>query len=137
MQKLISIILTVLLLLSSSDVSYAAHLCEGEFVEVAVGFGNHSLDCGMSGSKETTSDGSDEQASFAKKCCENLYVSIDTDHDYQLSRQNNINDVEFTFVKPVYFVNPNNFSRHQKVYHGLAPPLLIRDFQVAFQTFLI
>ena len=85
MQKVLSTLLIALILLSSTKATYSMHLCGGEIVESSLAFGEHNLDCGMSNGNDLCMDKSNQPISFSKKCCDNVYHSVDTDENYQLS----------------------------------------------------
>ncbi|WP_271855139.1 HYC_CC_PP family protein [Patiriisocius marinus] len=135
MKQLISITLSLLMLLSSSGITYAQHFC-GDFEMLAkVTLGLEHLSCGMTISESTC----DSETQEDHDCCDNEYSQINTDENYTAS--------DFNFqVSPIFaatfvsvfilqtetFINDQNtlFARYQ-------PPPLIKDIPVLFETFLI
>lgn len=136
MKKATAIFLSLVLLLSSTQISYAVHLCDGQVVEGELGIGKQSLDCGMAEQKGCESDNPTQPNSISKKCCDNLQITIDTDNFQPVQ---NINSHTFDVLVPI---QPRMEVRirileNKLGVNGLSPPLVTTDFQVALQTFLI
>ena len=81
MQKIISIVLTILILASSTGVTYAKHFC-GDFEVIStITLGEKDLSCGM----KMDVKGCDNETQEDRHCCENKYENIDPDDNYSLS----------------------------------------------------
>ena len=81
MQKIISIVLTILILASSTGVTYAKHFC-GDFEVIStITLGEKDLSCGM----KMDVKGCDNEIQEDHHCCKNKYENIDTDDNYSLS----------------------------------------------------
>lgn len=115
----------------------ATHYCGGHPVKSKLMLGNGSLNCGMK--KMTDSCESSETTSISKKaCCENHYLSIEVEDDFQPSIVQPDVDVNFVFTFIYTFIELLNADVEQVVAYGdYSPPLRNIDVQVMFQSFLI
>ena len=81
MQKVISIVLTILMLASSTGVTYAKHFC-GDFEVIStITLGEKNLSCGM----KMDAKGCDNEIQEDRHCCKNKYENVATDDNYSLS----------------------------------------------------
>jgi hypothetical protein len=135
MSKVISILLSVLLLLSSTGITYAQHYC-GEFEMLSkVTLGEEHLSCGMA---MEVSD-CEENNALDDHCCDNQYTSVITDDNFAKANFNI--DFHQSFVLPFVSV----FVLQQLVEHQTSldnytlyyPPPLYKNIPVLYQTFLI
>jgi hypothetical protein len=134
MQKLFSITLSLLLLLSSSGVSYAKHFC-GEFVMMEkVTVGQEQLSCGMA----MENDGC-EETEETHSCCSNTYTAVDTDDNFAYSDfQFNLQPTFAAAYVAVFTFQSENTSTEKHVFYSeYKPPPLLKDIPVLFETFLI
>lgn len=140
MQRLTSILLTILILLSQSGISMASHYCEGQLVESAIGFGHTEVGCGM-GNRSSSSDKKDQNGgdSLNKNCCNDIYVDYDLDDEFKSSGF----DVQKTNIKQVavlvsVYLNKHVFEdKDQTDFTFYSPPLIKQDTSILFQVFLI
>ena len=135
MQKTISILLTILILASSSGVTYAKHFC-GDFEVIStLTMGKKSLSCGMA----TEADDCDKNEEDPIDCCKNTYKNIDTDDNfvnssYDLQISNNfIEGFISSFV--LQYVSFSDKEIH--LFNGYDPPPIYEDIQVLHEVFII
>lgn len=135
MSKVISILLSGLLLLSSTGVTYSQHYC-GEFEILSkVTLGEEYLSCGM----VIEVPACEEYDAEDHHCCDNQYTSVITDDNF--AKANFKIDFHQSFVLPLVPV----FVIQQLVEHRTSldnyalyyPPPLYKNIQVLYQTFLI
>ncbi len=136
MKQLISILLSSLILLSSTGVTYAQHFC-GEYEMMAkITLGQESLSCGMVMPQD---DGCSDESSKDHNCCDNEYTQVDTDDnfsgvsfDFQLQPE-----ILAAFVS-VFMLQEIEVDRDQlNYYKDYSPPPLENNLQVLYETFLI
>lgn len=117
--------------------SMTTHYCGGRAVKSKLVLGDKSLDCGMEKMDENCE--SDSETSITKKsCCENHFMSLGVEDDFQetiAQPQIDVNFV-FTFVYTYFELLTSNFEQ-EVAFGDYSPPLRNRDVQVLFQTFLI
>lgn len=77
MQRFIAFLLSCLLLLSSTGVTYAEHYCGSHKMAGEFTLGHADLNCGMS-----VPASSCDTPAKAMDCCDNHYLSVDTDDDF-------------------------------------------------------
>ena len=135
MQRTISVLLTILILASSSGVTYAKHFC-GDFEVVStLTMGKKNLSCGMA--MET--DGCDQNEEDPVDCCKNTYKNIDTDdnfvnssYDLQISNNFIVSFISSFVLQDVYFSN-----KEIHLFNGYDPPPIFRDIQLLHEVFVI
>jgi hypothetical protein len=135
MQKTISVLLTILILASSSGVTYAKHFC-GDFEVVStLTMGKKNLSCGMA----MEADDCDKNEEDPIDCCKNTYKNIDTDDNfvnssYDLQISNNfIAGFISNFV--LQYVSFSDKEIH--LFNGYDPPPIYEDIQVLHEVFII
>ena len=135
MSKIISILLSVLLLLSSTGITYAQHYC-GEFEMLSkVTLGEEHLSCGMA--METS--GCEDSDAEDHHCCDNQYTSVTTDDHFAKANFN----IDFHQSFVIAFISV--FALQQMVEYKTSlddyalyhPPPLNMDIPVLYDTFLI
>ncbi|MCB0481641.1 MAG: hypothetical protein KDC83_09420 [Flavobacteriales bacterium] len=137
MKRYTSIVLAIILLLSSTNVTFAVHVCHGQVMESAIAFGTSELDCGMSLTIEVCDFESDQESSISRKCCDNHQYSIDTDDNFQTVLKAEFPDRTIEITEPAHF-DVQIFELDPIFGHsGLPPPKVTPDFQIDFQSFLI
>jgi len=134
MQRILSIILSLLILLSSSGITYAQHFC-GEFEMMAeLSMGEKHLSCGMAmeapGCEGETED---------HDCCSNEYTSVEIDDTFTKASFELDLDTNFVIAFNSVFVLQSDLivESHIDYYKDYSPPPLGGDLQVRYQTFLI
>ena len=136
MKQIISILLTLLLLISNTGITYAQHFCGGHQMMAKVTIGQERLSCGMALVKDLCDE---SHQSDTHSCCNNLYTQVAFDDTVEQPV------VEFQLTPPLK-ANTTTFSasackvlipKKEIVYTIYNPPPLIKDFPVLFDTFLI
>ena len=136
MKQIISILLTLLLLISNTGITYAQHFCGGHQMMAKVTIGQERLSCGMALVKDLCDE---SHQSDTHSCCNNLYTQVAFDDTVEQPV------VEFQLT-PVFDVDNNAIIssvseiltlQKEVVYTIYNPPPLIKDFPVLFDTFLI
>ena len=136
MKQIISILLTLLLLISNTGITYAQHFCGGHQMMAKVTIGQERLSCGMALVKDLCDE---SHQSDTHSCCNNLYTQVAFDDTVEQPI------VEFQLTPP-FKANTTTFSasackvltpKKEVVYTIYNPPPLIKDFPVLFDTFLI
>ncbi|MDB4225292.1 hypothetical protein N9781_01570 [Flavobacteriaceae bacterium] len=136
MKQITSILLTLLLLISNTGITYAQHFCGGHQMMAKVTIGQERLSCGMAPVKDLCDD---SHQSDTHSCCNNLYTQVAFDDTVEQPI------VEFQLTPPLK-ANTTTFSasvyeiltlQEEVVYSIYNPPPLIKNFSVLFDTFLI
>ena len=135
MQKIISIVLTILILASSTGVTYAKHFCGDFEVISAITLGEKDLSCGM----KMDVKGCDNQIQEDRHCCKNKYENIDTDDNYSVSLFDLQINVPFiaSFVPIFIFKQFSDNSQALLLYANYKPPPIGKDLSVLYQVFTI
>jgi hypothetical protein len=135
-KQITSILLTLLLLISNTGITYAQHFCGGHQMMAKVTIGQERLSCGMAPVKDLCDD---SHQSDTHSCCNNLYTQVAFDDTVEQPI------VEFQLTPP-FKANTTTFSasvyeiltlQKEVVYSIYNPPPLIKNFSVLFDTFLI
>ena len=135
MKTLVSILLSSLILLSSSGISYAKHFC-GPFEVIAkVTFGEESLSCGM----VMESSPCDHEKEEKHSCCSNKYLKVNTDDHFNKTAFDFNLDSSWLFVASEVFQFDEVIILPQKttVVNCYRPPPDTRDLNILYETFLI
>jgi len=136
MQKVISIVLTILILASSTGVTYAKHFCGDYEVISTITLGEKHLTCGM---KMDVKDCDNEAQEENHHCCKNKYESIDTDDNYSLASFDFQINVPFiaSFVSVFVVQQIEDDSQSLHFYANYDPPPINKDVPVLYQVFTI
>jgi hypothetical protein len=134
-KKVISIVLSLLLLASSSGIAYAQHFC-GEYEMLSqITLGEQYLSCGMAMDNPGCEDGATQD----HDCCDNHYTQITTDDTFVKATF----EIEFNKTFAVAFAaifvlqQIENKVLNTNFYADYHPPPLNHDFQILYETFLI
>jgi hypothetical protein len=135
MQKVISILLTILILASSSGITYAKHFCGDFEVLSTLTMGKKDLSCGMA----MEADDCDNNEEEPIDCCKNTYKNIDTDDNFVNSSFDlQINNNFIASFVSVFVLQDVNFSDKEiHLFNGYYPPPIYEDIQVLHQVFII
>tara|TARA_R110000787_G_scaffold96415_8_gene199838 strand:- start:556 stop:963 length:408 start_codon:yes stop_codon:yes gene_type:complete len=135
MQKVISIVLTILMLASSTGVTYAKHFCGDFEVLSTLTFGKKDLTCGMS----MEADDCDDSDSKSYPCCKNKYEHVDTDDNYSLSSFDLQINTHFiaSFVSVFVLQQVDGNSQALLFYQNYNPPLIDKNIPVLYQVFTV
>lgn len=135
MKQVISILLSALMLISSSGITYAQHFC-GEYEMLAkITMGEEHLSCGM---KMEMSSCADEEGED-HHCCNNEYTQVDTDDNFSKTSFKLDFDQNFAvaFVSVFVLQYIDNYPDNSHFFTKYIPPPLDRDIPVWNQVFLI
>lgn len=134
MKQTVSIFLSLLLLLSSTGISYAEHYCGSFKMMSEITLGHEHLSCGMK--MEAHPCGDEKEDHF---CCNNEYTDVDTDDSYAKATF----DIQFeqnfliAFVSVFVLNTLDNYESNTHFFRDYSPPPLGEDLQVLYETFLI
>lgn len=134
MQRSLSIILSLLILLSSSGITYAQHFC-GEYEMMAqISMGEKHLSCGMAMQAPGCEDENEDH-----DCCSNEYTSIEIDDTFaKTSFELDLNSNFIIAFSSVFVLQTEVLlESHIDYYKDYSPPPLGANLQVLYQTFLI
>ena len=116
--------------------TFSTHYCMGRAVDSELMIGKHELSCGMMGMDaacETTGSNM-----MAPGCCENEFISIEIEDDYQITK------VKFSLESHFVIAFLNTFILYQFneveqliTYADHLPPPLEQDYQSLYQSFLL
>ena len=135
-KKITSIFLSLLIFVSSMGITFSTHYCMGHAVDSELMIGMHELSCGMmdtDASCETTGTNI-----MAPGCCDNEFVSIEIEDDYQVAKTKYSFESNFLFAFAFTYL----FDHLHKVERSTAhadhhPPPLEQDYQSLYQSFLL
>ncbi len=136
MKQLTSILLTLLLLISNTGITYAQHFCGGHQMIAKVTIGQERLSCGMAAVKDLCDE---SHKSDTHSCCNNQYTQVEFDDTVEQPL------IEFQIIPLLDVINkafiPDGFEirklQKQVVYTVYRPPPLVKDIPVFLETFLI
>lgn len=136
MQRSTAFILSLLILLSSSGITFAQHFCGGNPVSSKITLGEGTLSCGMMNMKEDTCGA--EKKIEKHSCCDDQYLAVDIDSHYNKAH------FEFPFLNfklPVIkwnvVIDEVCLNFEKTAFQVYRPPPLQKDFQVLYETFVI
>ena len=135
MKQIISIVLSILLLSSSTGVTYAQHFC-GEFEMMAkITLGQERLTCGM----QEAVDACGDEKETAHDCCDNEYSQIETDDTFAATDITFIVNPFFvaTFISEFILPSQTVIYKEHSSYTYYHPPPLIKDIPVLYESYLI
>lgn len=135
MKQLISIVLSIFLLVSSTGLTYAKHLC-GDFVMMEkITFGEAELSCGMA----MANDACDGEENQEHSCCDNEFTNITTDDNFAMSSFDIVFQDNFTaaFITVFVLEHPTRIKEASPAFLDYNPPPLLKDIPILYETFLI
>lgn len=133
MQRVVAIVLSTLLLISSTGLTYAEHYCGSHKMMGQIALGHAHMSCGMSAPKDDC-----EQLSKLMDCCDNHYLSVDTDEDYAKVAFDFEPVIEFLPAVPVniQWTAPAEISKVKELPYYRPPPDELPLF-ILYETYLI
>lgn len=133
MNKVLAVILSLVVLITSMGFTISSHICGGKRVETAFSLMKTDVSCGMEKEEKTYSNG--EQIN--SNCCQDEFQLVKVEEDYMQQ----YNKVEYNkeFVAVLFTVVFDLFSleTHEGFYSDYSSPPLVRDIPVLIQSFLI
>lgn len=134
-KRILSISLAILLLASSLGLTFATHYCGGHAMESTLALGHVNLDCGMG---MDHSDSMNGNVIKNNDCCENQYISVEVDDQFNSSIQKISFESKFVVTLAYTLINRPVFEKAKKAtFSDYSPPPLIPNLQVEYQTFLL
>ena len=109
----------------------------GRAVDSELMVGKHELSCGMMGMDSACETTTGENI-MAPGCCENEFISIEIEDDYQLTKVEFSLESNFLIALIYTFVlNPLNEVERSVAHADHLPPPLEQDYQSLYQAFLL
>ncbi|MFY0654366.1 MAG: hypothetical protein JXQ96_20180 [Cyclobacteriaceae bacterium] len=137
MRKIIAISLSILLVVANIGFTVGTHFCLGMAVETKLIIGAGELDCGMNMVKTCETDTAIPTIQ-KKGCCDNHFVSLQIEDEYNSTSFEFNSDGKFLFTLAFAFFQINYEENADNTsYREYYPPPLNQDVQVLFQSFLI
>ena len=142
MHRILSILLSAILLASHMSFTIGTHFCGGEAIESKIMLGETHLGCGMMDTEESCTDS--ENSSLAGEnldntpCCENQYQTVKSTNEfleivaYATFNADLATAIIYTTLNLDLF--PESTNKHFTEYNS---PPIEKDIQVLFQTYLI
>jgi len=136
MQKVISILLTFLMLASSSGVTYAKHFCGNQEILSVITLGEKDLTCDMVLNIDNCYGKEKQEDNY---CCKNKYENVDTDDNYDKTSFSFSLNIPFiaSFVSTFILNQAVSIPQLVHFYSDYNPLSLDKDILVLYQTFLI
>lgn len=133
-QKAQAILYSLLLLLSTTGLTYGQHFCEGVVVEVALAFGAEKMDCNEAEAEDACDDAVQEA-----DCCADVYYQLQTDTEFAAKSFESISELPvFDASVPVYALFATAPVKEQQTNTQYLPPEITnRDRQALYQVFII
>ena len=134
MIKIISIALSLMLLLSSTGLSYARHLCGGYEMMAKITLGEIELSCGMADDLPGCDDESE-----ASDCCDNEYTKLITDDTFAKSSFEYNLKYDFLLAFTAAFLMPAEelLLRPQPHRADYRPPPPRNELYILYEAYLI
>ena len=139
MKQVVSIFLSLIILVSSTGLTFTTHFCMGHAVTSEVMLGKGTLECGMNGMDTACDLPKDTFAFMLPTCCDTEYISVDICDKYEKSNENISFEQQFmfSFVYTLAFIDNHDTSEQLTVYSHQYPPPLDQDYQSLYQSFLL
>lgn len=135
LHKILAVIIALTVLLSTMSFTVEKHVCMGEVTEVA--FFDEVEGCGMEESLCETPQNDVEQVSRSQ-CCDDIQQLIPgNDNEQQPLQGLEIAKLKYIVTYLYTFVKDLEDGKQELVIQDISPPLVDKDIQVLYQTFLI
>lgn len=125
MQKCLSTILAILLLLGGSGMVFGQHFCEGVVVDKAFTFGLEKMNCDEVEADDTCENNADED-----DCCSDVYFHVQTDKEFSAQGKYVSSETVFFYLAVPFKIEQPPFTYYTPIDWSL-------DKQVLYQTYLI
>ncbi len=134
MNKLLSVILSFVILITSMGFTVSLHICGGKKVKTILSVGAADVSCGM----EKNANNCATKKQMKPNCCQDEIQLIQNDEDYTQQ----ITDFDFSTDFLLAFVTSyvelfESETNEIDFFADHSPPPLIKDIPVLLQTFLI
>lgn len=130
MKKVLSVILSFVILITSMGFTVSSHICGGKRINTTVNIEPTNVSCGMKLNNVTKE--------IKPNCCEDQFQTVWLNENYTVQLQKVNLSIDFTIEPIQTLINllPKNLT--QKIlYKNYLPPPLIKDIPVMVQSFLI
>ncbi|GAB5399024.1 MAG: hypothetical protein Aureis2KO_06090 [Aureisphaera sp.] len=135
MKQIISILLSLLLLISSTGVTYAQHFC-GEYEMMAkVTLGQEVLSCCM----VAMDSGCEDESAEDHGCCDNKYTQVDIDDNFADASFDIQLEPAFvaSFVAVFVLQQDPDLDNNPDFFKDYSPPPLEDNLHVLYESYLI
>ncbi len=133
MQKTISILLSLLLLLSTTGLTYGQHFCEGVVVDKSLALGFETMSCA-----EVEADDACENNPAEDDCCSDTYFQIQTDKEFSGKSSYASLEIQlFVTSEAPFLIESVSFLKEQYHFVFYTPPDRSSDTLALYQTYLI
>lgn len=139
-KHLFTLMLALLMIISSTGLTLAAHICKGELKEVAF-FKQEQDCCAKKALPPHCADQSAEQEEMPADCCQDMHFSAEVpETSIKSLRLENIQPDQFCFTFTaaylVALLQPETEAENTN-YTDYPPPVTVRDIPVLVQSFLL
>ena len=135
LHKIIALILAFIVLFSSFSFTIEKHICMGEITDVSYFIAANS--CGMTDEDCDINDSSEIQIQ-KEKCCNDVHELIPGNQNEQQAIQSfEIEQVQFIIAYTYIYINLFEDKNDIIPYRDYTPPLVDKDINILYQTFLI
>lgn len=139
-KHILTIMLALLMIISSTGLTLAAHICKGELKELAF-YKQEQSCCAKKAQPSHCAGQSAEQEEKHAGCCENVHFSAEVpETGIKSLRLENIQpdqfNLAFTAAYIVTLLQPENKAENTN-YTDYPPPVTVRDIPVLVQSFLL
>jgi len=119
--------------------TFGTHYCGGQAVLTEIILGNGDLSCGMPDLGSSCESIPQGLSVSEKGCCENQYVTVDIEGDFDSSLKHPTLEAKFVFAIAYTILDLHYAENEHKIayFDYLPPPPLEQDVQTLLQTFLI
>ena len=137
LHKILSVFLAFTVLFSTLSFSVDQHICMGEVTDTS--YFSDADSCGMNMEVEACIiDGPSHDLVQKEKCCNDIHELIPGNQTEQQALQNfEIEKVQFLIAFSYTYVNLFEDDTDEIPFRSHSPPLVDKDINVLYQTFLI
>ena len=137
LQKILALILAFIVLFTSFSFTVEKHVCMGEVTDVS--YFTDADSCGMEMEEEDcTMDKNNEEHMQQEKCCVNVQELIPgNQNEQQAINSLELDQVPFILAFTYTFLNLYEVKEDPKPFIASSPPIVDKDFQILYQSFLI
>lgn len=137
-KRFLAISFALLILLSNMGFTFTTHYCGGHAVQSKLMIGLGDLGCGMESMDNSCESLPDQESLKPKACCDNDFITFDIEDEYNSGIEKISIDTKFAFSFIYTFYQLNLDEANQIIaLSDHPPPLLERDIQSLYQTFLL
>lgn len=119
-------------------ITFSTHYCMGRAVDNELVIGMHELSCGMMDLDNSCESEAIGPEFMAPDCCDNEFLSIETEDDYQIPTEQISLESQFVLAFTYTFLFDLQKNITAKVaFADNHPPPLEQDYQSLYQSFLL